>query len=112
MATPEEQTPPTGLLVVTVIVTIFPPSVAPGVYVNKNGETVAEAGVTVPDPLSVIVTAVADPPKVLPVTVIAAVLHVEPVRLLSVTVGGFTQPHDTAKRLPVVVHPARFRTEK
>jgi hypothetical protein len=34
VATPGRQSPPTGLLVVTVISTVLPPSAAAGVYVN------------------------------------------------------------------------------
>ena len=68
------------------------------------------AGFTVPAPFSVIVTLVALPPKVLPLTVTGVVPHVLPLMLLSVTVGGFTHPHDTEKLTPVVVHPDEFIT--
>jgi hypothetical protein len=63
-----EQGEPFGLLVVTVIVTVFPTSWLVGVYVNENGEVFAEAGIIEPLPFPVIVTAVALPPKVFPVT--------------------------------------------
>ena len=71
---------------------------------------VAEDGLTEPEPFSVIVTAVALPPKVLSFTVIAAVPQVLPLLLLSVTAGGFTQPHSTEKLSPVEVHPEEFLT--
>ena len=60
--------------------------------------------------MSVIVTLVALPPYVLPVTVIGVVPHVLPEVLVSVTVGGFAQPHDTEKGAPVVVQPDEFLT--
>ena len=63
-----------------------------------------------PAPFSVIVTPVALPPKVLPLTVIASVLQVLPDVLLKITVGGFTQPQEISKLLPVVVHPDEFLT--
>jgi hypothetical protein len=56
------------------------------------------------------VTAVALPPKVLPLTVTAEVPHVLPLILLSDTMGGLTQPQDTEKDEPVDVHPAKFLT--
>ena len=73
---------------------------------------VEEAGFKVPAPFEVIVTLVAVPPKVFPVTVTGFVPQVLPVMLLRVTVGGLMHPHDTGKRGPVVVHPAAFLTEK
>jgi len=60
---------PAGLFVVTVIVTILPKSLLTGVYVKTNGEDVAAEGTRVPCPLSEIVTAVALPLNVLPLTV-------------------------------------------
>ena len=69
-----------------------------------------EVGITVPPPLSVIVTLVALPPKVLLLTVTAVVPHVPPEVLLSVTVGGLPQSHVTGKAGPVVVHPKEFLT--
>ena len=96
---------PSGLFVVTVIVTTFPASAAAGVYVNENGDVVDEDGVTLPDPFSVIVTAVALPPNEFPVTVLGVIPHVLPVVLLSESVGGFVHPHDTSKLGPIVVHP-------
>jgi len=56
---------------------------------------VVDAGLTVPVPFSVIVTPVALPPKVLPLTVTGVVPHVFPLMLLSASVGGFVHPHDT-----------------
>jgi hypothetical protein len=53
---------PCGLLVVTVIVTDLPASSTAGLYVNEKGDVVAEDGLTVPKPFSVIVTLVAEPP--------------------------------------------------
>jgi hypothetical protein len=49
-------------LVVTVIVTVLPASSATGLYVNEKGDVLAEEGLTVPKPFSVIVTLVAVPP--------------------------------------------------
>jgi len=46
-----------------------------------------DEGLTVPAPFSVIVTLVALPPKVLPLTVTDAVPHVFPLLLFNVTVG-------------------------
>jgi hypothetical protein len=77
-------------LVVTVIITFFPISLLFGVYVNANGDFDAVVGVTEPLPFCVIVTFVALPPKVLPLTVTAVVPHVLPLVLLNETVGGFT----------------------
>jgi hypothetical protein len=79
-----------GLFVVTVIITDFPRSPFFGVYVKLNGDTVDEVGLTDPAPFSVIVTFVALPPKVFPVTATGVVPHVLPVALLRVTVGPFT----------------------
>jgi hypothetical protein len=39
---------PSGLLVVTVIITILPASLAAGVYVKENGEELADDGDTNP----------------------------------------------------------------
>lgn len=75
-----------------------------------NGLVPEKEGITVPAPLSVIVTPVALPPNVFPLTVIASVLQVLPEVLLKTTVGGFTQPQDISKLLPVVVHPDEFLT--
>jgi hypothetical protein len=69
-----------------------------------------DAGVTVPAPFSIIVTFVAVPPKMLPLTVTGVVPQVAPVLLLRVKVGGLTHPHETEKRGPIVVHPAAFLT--
>lgn len=56
---------------------------------------VEDAGLTVPEPFSVIVIPVALPPKVLPLTVTGVIPHVLPLMLLNVNVGGFIHPHDT-----------------
>jgi hypothetical protein len=72
----------------------------------------ADEGFKEPVPFEVIVTLVAVPPKLFPVTVTAVVPQVLPLLLLRVTVGGVIHPHDTAKRAPVVVHPAEFLTDK
>jgi hypothetical protein len=101
---------PRGLFVVTVIITFLPASVALGVYVNEKGDVLAEAGVIVPSPFSVIVTLVALPPNVFPLIVTGDMPQVFPVMVLSDTVGPLTHPHDTVKTLPVVVHPAAFLT--
>jgi hypothetical protein len=77
---------------------------------NANGCVPVVPGLTVPAPFFVIVTPVALPPKVLPLTVTGVVPHVLPLMLLSATAGGFTQPHDTEKLIPVVVHPDEFLT--
>jgi hypothetical protein len=103
---------PKGLSVVKVIITILPPSAAAGVYVKENGDTADDNGFKEPAPFEVIVTLVAEPPKVLPVTVTAVVPQTLPVLLLKVTAGGFIHPQDTVKRVPVVVHPAAFLTDK
>ena len=92
MAFAAAQGKPDELLVVTVIITVFPTSPFLGVYVNVNGDVLFEAGFTEPSPFSVIVTFVARPPKVLPLTVTGVVRHVLPLMLLSTTVGPFTHP--------------------
>lgn len=70
---------------------------------KANGVVADPAGFTVPAPFSVIVTLVVLPPKLLVVTVIGAVPQVDPLTLLSVTVGPLTHPHDTSKLFPVAV---------
>ena len=72
----------------------------------------ADDGFTVPAPLSVKVTLVAVPPKLFPVTVTAIVPHVLALLLLSVIIGGLIHPQDTEKRVPEVVHPPAFLTDK
>ena len=69
-----------------------------------------EEGTTEPAPFSVMFTLVAVPPNVLPLTVTGMELQVMPVLLLSVTVGGLIQPHETANKGPIVVQPAVFLT--
>jgi hypothetical protein len=83
---------PDGLLLVTVIMTVFPISLLLGVYINVKGVLFAEAGVTEPLPFSVIVTFVALPPKVLSPTVTGVMPQMLPLLLLSLTVGPFTHP--------------------
>jgi hypothetical protein len=73
--------------------------------VNEKGEVVEDAGLTVPDPFSIIVTLVALPPKIFPLTVTGAVPHVLPLVEDNDSVGGLAQPHDTRKLAPVAVHP-------
>lgn len=110
MATAAAHGEPRGLLVVTVMTTVLPASEADGVYVNANGDADADGIFSVPNPSSVIVTAVALPPKVLPLTVTGVKPQVFPAILLSVSVGELIQSHDTRKLAPVVVHPAVFLT--
>jgi hypothetical protein len=110
VATAAEHGDPDGLFVVKVIITVLPASPASGVYVNEKGDVVADEGLTEPEPLSVIVKAVALPPKVLPPTVTNVVPQVLPLLPLSEIVGGFTHPHDTEKPTPSVMHPAEFLT--
>jgi hypothetical protein len=78
--------------------------------VKEKGEVDEEAGVTVPPPFSVIVTFVALPPKVLPLTVTAVMPQVLPEVAPRVNSGGFAQPQLTEKVVPVVVHPEELRT--
>lgn len=82
-----------------------------GLYVNANGWLTAEAGVTIPAPFSVIVTLVALPPKILPLTVTGNVLQVLPLLVLRETVGVLTHPHDTRNAAPAVMHPDEFFTD-
>jgi len=83
------------LLDVTFMIIVLPASATSGVYVNANGLTVDDNGLTVPAPFSVIVTLVALPPKLLPLTVTGRLAHVFPDIELKVTVGGFIHPHVT-----------------
>jgi hypothetical protein len=78
--------------------------------VNEKGVTEELPGVTVPAPFSVIVTCVALPPKVLPLTVTGVVPQVLPALLLNDKVGGLAHPHDTENGLPVFVQPDEFLT--
>jgi hypothetical protein len=101
---------PNGLSVVTVIITVVPSSAGDGVYVKSNGDE-PEAGVIVPDPFDVIVTEVALPENVLPVTVTGEMPHVLPLILPSARAGPFGHPHDTEKLDPGVEQPVTvFRT--
>ena len=110
MALAAAQGAPNGLSVVTVIITVLPASPAAGVYVNANGDVPVEDGLTVPAPFSVIVTFVALPPNVLPLTVTGAVPQVLPLILLNVRDGPFAHPQDTEKLLPVAMHPVALLT--
>jgi hypothetical protein len=83
------------LSVFTVIVTSLETSASEGVYVKANCWVLVDAGLTVPVPSEVIVTPVALPPKVFPLTVTGEVPHVLPVLLVKVKVGGSTHPQDT-----------------
>ena len=94
---------PFGLFVVTVIVTVLPASPAAGVYVKLKGELVALRMFNVPAPSSDKLTFVALPPNVLPVTVTALLLHVLPLLLLKLTVGGLEHPQLFTVIVPVAV---------
>ena len=69
----------------------------------------ADVGVTDPPPFSLIVTRVALPPKVFPVTVTAVIPHVLPEVADRFNRGGLTQPQLTEKSVPVVVQPEELR---
>jgi hypothetical protein len=56
------------------------------------------------------VTLVAFPPKVFPLTTTGVSPHVLPLVLLKVKVGPFTQGQSILNVLPVVVHPDEFLT--
>ena len=92
------------------IVIVFPPSLAAGVYVKANGEVVTDVWSKVPGPFEVIVTEVALPPKLFPLTVTAVVPHVVPPVAPIVSVGALTQPHDVVKMPVVVTQPSAFLT--
>lgn len=77
---------------------------------NAKGDAAAEVIFNDPKPFSVIVTAVALPPKVLLLTVTGVRPQVLPLILLRVNVGVLTHPHETLKSVPRVVHPAAFLT--
>ena len=77
---------------------------------NEKGEVDVEDGLTVPAPFSVMVTLVAFPPKILPLTITGVVPQVDPPAVNRVTVGPFTHPQSMKKVLPVVVQPDEFRT--
>ena len=100
---------PEGLSVVTVIVTVFPASPAAGVYVKAKGEVPVVGGLTDPAPSSVIVTVVAFV-NTFPEIVTGVSPQVLPLLALRASWGPFTQPHETEKLVPVVVHPAAFLT--
>ena len=77
---------------------------------NEKGEVVEEAGLIVPDPFSMIVTLVALPPNIFPLTVTGEIPQVLPLIDVSDSVGGLAHPHDTRKLAPVTVHPPEFFT--
>ena len=77
---------------------------------KEKGEVDEDAGVTVPPPFSVIVTFVALPPKVLPLTVTGVIPQVLPEVAPRVNSGGFAQPQLTENSGPMVVHPEEFLT--
>ena len=77
---------------------------------NEKGDVFVESGLTVPAPFSAMLTLVALPPNVLPLTVMGVVPQVLPLLPARLSVGGFTHPQDTSKLLPVVVHPEAFLT--
>ncbi len=91
------------------MITVLPASPAAGVYVNANGDALADIGVTEPAPFSVIVTVVALL-NVLPFIVTGAVTQVVPLVLVKIRVGPLAQPHATVKLVPVTVHPSVFLT--
>lgn len=77
---------------------------------NAKGDAVADGIFNDPKPFSVIVTVVALPPNVLPLTVTGVTPQVLPLILLRDNAGGLTHPHETLKSVPLVVHPAAFLT--
>jgi hypothetical protein len=78
--------------------------------VKENGEVPVEDGLTVPAPFSVMVTLVAFPPKVLPLTTTGVVPQVDPLAVNKLTVGPSTHPQSMENVLPVLVQPDEFRT--
>jgi len=92
IAVAEGHDTPVIILVVTLTIIVLPASAAAGVYVNANGLTADDKGLNVPAPFSVIVTLVALPPKLLPLTVTGVMPHVLPEIALKVTVGGLIHP--------------------
>ena len=101
---------PSGLLVVNVIVMVLPKSFSAGVYMNEKGEDEIFEILVLPAPLWDIDTAVALPPNVLPFTETGLVPQVVPEYLVRAIVGGFSQPQDTGKADPIVVHWEAFLT--
>ena len=77
---------------------------------KEKGEVVEETGLTVPAPFSIIVTLVALPPNIFPLTVTGEIPQVLPLVDVSDNVGGLAHPHDTRKLAPVAVHPSEFFT--
>jgi hypothetical protein len=71
--------------------------------VKLNGELLALLIFNVPAPSSDKLTFVALPPNVLPVTVTALLLHVLPLLLLKLTVGGLEHPQLFTVIVPVAV---------
>jgi hypothetical protein len=77
--------------------------------VKEKGDVEAEDWFNDPAPFSVKLTNVALL-KVLLLIVIGVVTQVLPLILFNVTIGPFTQPHETEKLVPVVVQPDAFIT--
>ena len=92
-----------------VMVTVLPASPAAGVYVKLNGDVEVVPGLTEPAPSSVIVTEVAFVNELPPIVtgVITQVFPLVPARVIA---GPFTQPHETEKLFPGVIHPDEFLT--
>ena len=103
---------PLGLFVVTVTVIVLPASAATGVYSIVNGFMFAVLLVKLPPalPLKAMLTDVAEPPKVLPVTVTFAVPHVDSVLFVKLTVGGFAQLQFTVNGTDAVQSVPTFLT--
>ena len=92
-----------------VMVTVLPASPAAGVYVKLNGDEEVVPGLTEPAPSPVIVTEVAFV-NVFPLIVTGLVPQVFPLVAARVMAGPLTQPHETEKLFPGVVHPDEFLT--
>jgi hypothetical protein len=80
---------PGGSLVAIVITIVFPRSSLAGEYVNAKGDELTRDGVTEPLPFSVMVTLVALPPNVLPLTVTCVKPQMLPLVLLKARIGLF-----------------------
>ena len=63
-----------------------------------------------PAPSCVMLTVVADPPKVLSLTITDSVPHVLPAVLLRVNAGGSAHTQEMSNELPVVVQASAFLT--
>jgi hypothetical protein len=80
--------------------------------VNEKGDVLAFDGVTDPPPFSVIVTLVALPEKVFPVTVTGLVPQVLSAEAERRTAGAFMHPHEVVKIPVEVTQPSAFLTER